>query len=138
MSGRVVHKFNFVVVGSGLAGLVFALDAAKIGTVAVLTKRGMSESNTQYAQGGIAAVTSLDDSFDLHVRDTLQAGDGLCREEAVRVLVEGGPAAIRYLSGLGARFTRATPPAPRRSTFTARGGIPRGGWCTRKTSRGAR
>jgi L-aspartate oxidase len=107
MSGRVVHKFDFVVVGSGLAGLVFAMDAAKIGTVAVLTKRGMSESNTQYAQGGIAAVTSLDDSFDLHVRDTLQAGDGLCREEAVRVLVEGGPAAIQYLSGLGARFTRA-------------------------------
>ncbi len=106
MSSR-VQKFDFVVVGSGLAGLVFALDAAEKGTVAVLTKRGMSESNTQYAQGGIAAVTSLDDSFDLHVRDTLLAGDGLCREEAVRVLVEGGPAAIQYLSGLGARFTRA-------------------------------
>ena len=102
-----VQRFDFIVVGSGLAGLVFALDAAKNGTVAVLTKRDMSESNTRYAQGGIAAVTSFDDSFDLHLRDTLLAGDGLCREDAVRVLVEGGPAAIEYLSGLGAKFTRA-------------------------------
>jgi len=72
-----------------------------------LTKREMKESNTQYAQGGIAAVTSFDDSFDLHVRDTLSAGDGLCREEAVRMLVEGGPGAIEYLTKLGVRFTRS-------------------------------
>ncbi|MBI3794312.1 MAG: L-aspartate oxidase [Nitrospinae bacterium] len=112
-SGEVL-RFDFIVVGSGLAGLVFALDVAKKGAVAVLTKREVKESNTLYAQGGIAAVTSGDDSFDLHVRDTLQSGAGLCREEAVKVLVEGGPSAIEYLSNLGAMFTRsnASPTSP--------------------------
>ena len=101
-----VLTFDYLVIGSGMAGLIFALDAARAGRVAVITKRGVEESNTRYAQGGIAAVTSLDDTFDLHVQDTLRAGDGLCREEAVRLLVESGPAAIEYLTGLGTRFTR--------------------------------
>lgn len=105
-SSRVLN-FDFIVIGSGLAGLVFALDVAKKGTVAVLTKREMKESNTQYAQGGIAAVTSFEDSFDLHLRDTLSAGDGLCRQEAVKMLVEGGPDAIKYLTELGVRFTHS-------------------------------
>ncbi|MBI5637332.1 MAG: L-aspartate oxidase [Nitrospinae bacterium] len=101
-----VLTFDYLVIGSGMAGLIFALDAARAGRVAIITKREMKESNTQYAQGGIAAVTSLDDTFELHVQDTLKAGDGLCREEAVRLLVEAGPDAIEYLIGIGARFTR--------------------------------
>lgn len=102
-----VIESDFLVIGSGLAGLIFALDAAKKGRVALITKRGMKESNTQYAQGGIAAVTAKDDSFQLHLKDTLKAGDGLCREEAVRLLVENGPAAIEHLVSIGTLFTRS-------------------------------
>ncbi|MBI5178827.1 MAG: L-aspartate oxidase [Nitrospinae bacterium] len=102
-----VFEFDFLVIGSGMAGLIFALDACRKGRVAIITKRELGDSNTQYAQGGIAAVTSTDDTFDLHVQDTLKAGAGLCREEAVRMLVEGGPGAIEFLTDLGTRFTRA-------------------------------
>ncbi len=109
-----ISRFDFIVIGSGLAGLSFALDVARKGSVAVLTKREVGDSNTQYAQGGIAAVTSMDDTFELHVQDTLLAGDGLCRPEAVQVLVEGGPAAIEYLVDIGTRFTRtdSSPESP--------------------------
>ncbi|GMT42292.1 MAG: L-aspartate oxidase [bacterium] len=101
-----ILKFDFLVIGSGLAGLVYALDVAKKGRVAIVTKREITESNTAYAQGGIAAVTSDDDSFDLHMKDTINAGHSLCRGEAVKILVENGPAAVEHLVELGARFTR--------------------------------
>ena len=73
-----VKRFDFLVLGSGIAGLSFALKVARFGRVAIVTKKNRAESNTNYAQGGIAAVTSQDDSVDLHVRDTLEAGAGLC------------------------------------------------------------
>ena len=77
-------NYDYVVIGSGIAGLSFALKAAEHGSVAIVTKTRQGESNTAYAQGGIASVTSPEDSFELHVRDTLEAGAGLCDEEAVR------------------------------------------------------
>ncbi len=99
-----VHRTDFVVIGSGIAGLTFALRAAEQAEVVVITKKERSESNTNYAQGGIAGVLSPEDTFDLHVQDTLNAGAGLCHEDAVRVLVEEGPRQIRRLIELGARF----------------------------------
>jgi L-aspartate oxidase len=97
--------------GSGIAGLFFALKFATRGRVAILTKKHRAESNTNYAQGGIAAVTSKEDSFEAHVRDTLSAGAGLCKEEVVRRIVEEGPARIAELMELGMRFSQreATP-----------------------------
>ena len=92
------------VIGSGIAGLSFALRAAELGTVTVVTKKGTAESATNYAQGGIAAVLGPEDSFEDHVRDTLIAGAGLCREAAVRFVVEHGPDAVRSLIDLGVRF----------------------------------
>src|SRR5712664_2901729 len=100
------HQSDFLVLGSGIAGLSFALQAARHGSVTVLAKRGRSESNTAQAQGGIAAVLSPQDSVEQHVQDTLIAGSGLCRERAVRVTVEDGPARVRELIELGAEFTR--------------------------------
>src|SRR6476469_5409572 len=91
------HRFDFLVLGSGIAGLTFALKAAKAGRVAIVTKKNRAESNTNYAQGGIAAVTSKEDSFEMHVRDTLEAGAGLCKEAVVRTIVEEGPARIEEL-----------------------------------------
>ena len=104
------HQHDFLVVGSGIAGLSFALQAARQGTVALLAKRSRGESNTAYAQGGIAAVFGPQDSFEQHVQDTLIAGAGLCREEAVRVTVTEGPARVRELIELGAEFTRDESP----------------------------
>jgi len=72
-----MKQFDFLVLGSGIAGLTFALKVAPHGRVAIITKKHRAESNTNYAQGGIAAVTSKEDSFELHVRDTLEAGAGL-------------------------------------------------------------
>src|SRR5579871_718298 len=99
------HPFDFAVLGSGIAGLTFALEVAEHGTVAVITKKNRAESNTNYAQGGIAVVTSNEDTFDLHVRDTLEAGAGLCREDVVRGIVEEGPARIKELIDLGMSFS---------------------------------
>lgn len=103
-----VHRTDFLVVGSGVAGLTFALRAAEQAEVIVITKKERSESNTNYAQGGIAGVLSPEDTFELHVQDTLNAGAGLCHEDAVRVLVEEGPRQIRRLIDLGARFDMET------------------------------
>ena len=100
-----MKQFDFLVIGSGIAGLSFALKVAPHGRVAVITKKGRAESNTNYAQGGIAAVTSKEDSFELHVRDTLEAGAGLCKEAAVRTIVQEGPARIAELIELGMQFT---------------------------------
>ncbi|MCO5051880.1 MAG: L-aspartate oxidase [Verrucomicrobiae bacterium] len=100
-----MKRFDFLVLGSGIAGLFFALKVAPHGKVAIVTKKNRAESNTNYAQGGIASVTSKEDSFELHVQDTLVAGAGLCREEVVRTIVEDGPARIAELIHLGMKFT---------------------------------
>lgn len=97
---------DYLIIGSGIAGLFFALKAAERGTVALVTKRGMRESNTNYAQGGIAAVMAVEDSFDEHIRDTLDAGAGLCKEAAVEIAVREGPAVVRQLIEIGTQFTR--------------------------------
>ena len=99
-----MKEYDFVVIGSGIAGLSFALKAAKHGSVAVVTKRKGADSNTAWAQGGIACVISDQDSFELHVRDTLEAGAGLCDEQVVRTIVTEGPARIRELVDLGLHF----------------------------------
>lgn len=99
-------NFDVVVVGSGIAGLSFALKTAKLGrSVAVVTKKERSDTNTNHAQGGIASVTSKTDDFDSHVKDTLVAGDGLCNESAVRAIVSAGPAQIRELVAAGVEFS---------------------------------
>src|SRR5438876_11767245 len=99
-----MKPFDFLVLGSGVAGLSFALKVAPRGRVAILTKKDRAESNTNYAQGGIAAVTSKEDSFELHVRDTIEAGAGLCKEEVVRTIIQEGPARVAELIQLGMRF----------------------------------
>src|SRR5271157_658951 len=98
---------DFIVVGAGIAGLRAAVELASAGRVVCLAKREVTESNTQYAQGGIAAALSDDDEVRLHLEDTLKAGDGLCNEEAARVLVEEGPARIEELIEWGTEFDRA-------------------------------
>lgn len=106
---------DYLVLGSGIAGLNFALQAARNGRVGIFTKKNRADSNTNWAQGGIASVTSREDSFALHVQDTLEAGAGLCREEVVRTVVEEGPARIQELLDLGAQFTeREIPSEPGR------------------------
>jgi L-aspartate oxidase len=99
-----MKQYDFVVIGSGIAGLTFALKAAKHGSVAVITKRKGADTNTAWAQGGVACVTSDEDSFELHVRDTLNAGAGLCDEATVRTIVTEGPERIRELMELGLHF----------------------------------
>jgi L-aspartate oxidase len=99
-----MKRYDFVVVGSGIAGLSFALKASRTGSVAIVTKRAPAESNTRYAQGGVACVTSAEDSFELHVRDTLIAGAGLCDERVVRAIISDGPARVRELIELGVQF----------------------------------
>lgn len=102
--------FDFIVVGSGIAGLSCALKLAAGGSVAVVTKKNKAESNTNYAQGGIACVTSEEDSVEMHVRDTLLAGDGLCREDQVRAILSQGPVRIQELIDLGVAFTEREEP----------------------------
>ena len=99
-----MQKFDHIVVGSGIAGLTYALKAAQTGTVAVVTKRAKATSNTAWAQGGVACVTSPEDSFELHVKDTLEAGAGLCRRDIVEMVVREGPDRISELIGLGMSF----------------------------------
>jgi len=99
-------KTDFLVIGSGIAGLTFALKVASFGSVAIVTKKNKIESSTNYAQGGIAAVLGADDSFEEHIQDTLTAGDGLCHEDVVKMVVEEGPARIQELINWGVPFTR--------------------------------
>ncbi|MBT8399653.1 MAG: FAD-dependent oxidoreductase, partial [Rhodothermia bacterium] len=99
-------KFDFLVLGSGIAGLSFALRVAEHGTVAIVTKKQSAESNTNYAQGGIAAVLGEEDSFESHIEDTLVAGAGLCDPQTVEVVVREGPERVRELMALGAEFSR--------------------------------
>ena len=92
-----MRKFDYIVVGSGLAGLYAAYKASFKGSVAVITKSFVRESNSFNAQGGIAAVTSFDDDPQIHKSDTLIAGRGLCEESAVDILVHEGPNRIEPL-----------------------------------------
>jgi len=96
---------DFLVIGSGIAGLFFALKAADHGSVIIITKKAKAESNTNYAQGGIAAVVSPEDSFESHITDTLVAGAGLCYRPAVELLVKSGPHRIQELVNFGVNFT---------------------------------
>lgn len=100
-------EFDLIVIGSGIAGLSFAIKTAAQGlNVAIVTKKASAESNTNHAQGGIACVFDKADDFENHVRDTLVAGDGLCDEAATRAIVEAAPARIRELIEIGVKFSR--------------------------------
>ncbi|MEE8424255.1 MAG: FAD-dependent oxidoreductase, partial [Elusimicrobiota bacterium] len=98
------HRSDFLIIGSGIAGLSAALELAELGSVHIATKKEAALSNTNYAQGGIAAVMDSKDSIDDHVADTLKAGAGLCDERIVRLVVQEGPERIRELMRLGVRF----------------------------------
>lgn len=120
-----LHSFDFLVLGSGIAGLNFALKASRHGRVAIVTKKNRADSNTNWAQGGIASVTSREDSFELHLRDTLESGAGLCREDIVRTIVEEGPERIQELLALGTQFTERdipSEPGRRELDLTREGG----------------
>src|SRR5215468_9889383 len=104
---RLPTQTDFIVVGAGIAGLRASVELASAGRVLCLAKQEVTESNTQYAQGGIAAALSDDDEVSLHLDDTLKAGDGLVNEEAARVLVEEGPPRIEELIEWGTEFDRA-------------------------------
>jgi len=99
-------KYDFLVIGSGLGGLSFALKAAEHGSVCLITKAELEETNTRYAQGGIAAVTYEPDSVEKHVEDTLVAGDHLCNEEVVRMVVREAPQQVRELIQWGTQFDK--------------------------------
>ncbi len=99
-----MQHYDFIIIGTGAGGLSSALHAAKLGKVCVLTKRSAADSNSSWAQGGIACVKSDDDSVEQHVADTLMAGAGLCKENAVRTIVSEGPARIEELLALGVDF----------------------------------
>src|SRR5689334_3546213 len=98
---------DFLVIGAGVAGLRAAIELAEAGRVLVVAKDALRESSSEYAQGGIAVALSDDDEVELHEQDTLAAGDGLCDRDAVRTLVEEGPAAIEQLIEWGAEFDRS-------------------------------
>ncbi len=100
------YRHDFLVIGSGLAGLLFALEAARHGRVALLTKRDPGESNTRFAQGGMASVSATDDSFDQHADDTIGVGGGLCNPKVVASVVEEGPRAVEALERHGVAFAR--------------------------------
>jgi len=97
-------KTDFLIIGSGIAGLSFALKVAEFGDVALVTKKEAMDSNSNLAQGGIASVFGSHDSFDLHLQDTLTSGDGLCNMDVVKMVVKNGPDRIRELINLGVQF----------------------------------
>ncbi|HEV2112706.1 MAG TPA: FAD-dependent oxidoreductase, partial [Terriglobales bacterium] len=103
---RVPSETDFIVVGAGVAGLRAAIELASAGQVLVLAKNDLTESATQYAQGGIAVALSDDDDVSLHLQDTLDAGDGLSSPEAAKILVEEGPERIEELMEWGTGFDR--------------------------------
>ncbi|NNN06123.1 MAG: L-aspartate oxidase [Elusimicrobia bacterium] len=105
MTPHGARRTEFLVLGSGIAGLLSALKLSRLGRVTLVTKKEAAESNTNYAQGGIAAVISALDSFESHVKDTLIAGAGLCDEAVVRLTVSEAPARVRELQELGVRFS---------------------------------
>jgi L-aspartate oxidase len=114
-----MHDTDFLIVGGGIAGLRAAIALAPAGRVSVLTKADPNESNTGYAQGGIAAAVGDEDSPELHAADTIRAGDGLCDPQAVQVLVEEGPVYVRELLAWGARFYRVATGRRARGRYAA-------------------
>jgi L-aspartate oxidase len=100
------REVDFLIIGSGIAGLSYALKVAAHGSVCMITKSDQDESNTKYAQGGIAAVTYQPDSFEKHIQDTLVAGDGLCNEDVVRFVIAEAPDRVKELIEWGARFDK--------------------------------
>ncbi len=102
-----MKEYDYIIVGSGIAGLYTALLAQGQGSVLLLTKAGINECNTRHAQGGIAAAIGIGDSAELHYQDTIAAGAGLCDEEAVRILVDEGPDRITDLVDFGVHFDTA-------------------------------
>ena len=99
-------KYDLTVIGSGIAGLSVATRFAEIGyRVAIITKKDSTESNTNYAQGGIASVTSSSDGIDMHIKDTINAGDGLCDEKVVKKILRDGPKCIANLKEKGVSFS---------------------------------
>ena len=129
-----MKQYDFVVIGSGIAGLSFALKAAQARSVAVITKRKGADRNTAWAQGGVACVTSDEDSFELHVRDTLEAGAGLCDEAVVRTIVTEGPERIRELMSSACTSTSAKSPAIASSISAGKAAIPSAAFCTCRMS----
>lgn len=100
------QKVDFLILGSGIAGLSYALKVADSGSVWIITKSNEDESNTKYAQGGIAAVMYEGDSHEKHIADTLNAGAGLCDREVVEMVVREGTDRVNELIGLGANFDK--------------------------------
>ncbi|HUT55438.1 MAG TPA: L-aspartate oxidase [bacterium] len=117
-----IIETDYLVIGSGIGGLSFALKAALSGSVAVVTKREAAESSTRYAQGGIASVLDHKDSFQSHISDTLEAGAGLCHQDAVELVVTSGPERIRELIEIGVKFTRREGPKKSEYHLTREGG----------------
>jgi len=105
MNGE-LKDYDFLVIGSGIAGLVYALQAARLGSVAVVTKSGLYDCNTDYAQGGIAAVLDVRDSFEEHCRDTYAAGAELGKMQVIEHIISEGPKLIQYLIDLGTDLCR--------------------------------
>lgn len=101
-----MKKTDYLVIGSGIAGLSFALKAAKHGKVCIVTKSNEDESNTKYAQGGVAVVIDKDDSYEKHIEDTLIAGDGLCKVPVVELVVKEGPERIQEIVNYGTQFDK--------------------------------
>ncbi len=104
-----MRKFDFLVLGSGIAGLTYALQVAKIGKVAIVTKKKLCDCNTEYAQGGIAAVLSQSDSIEEHIHDTYIAGAKLSKKYVAEIIVRDGKKLIEYLIKLGTNFTLENP-----------------------------
>ncbi len=100
-------KTDFLIIGSGIAGLSFALKVAEFGNVALVTKKEAMDSSTNLAQGGIASVFGSHDSFELHIQDTLSAGDGLCNRDVVEMVIKNGPSGVNDLINLGVKFNPA-------------------------------
>lgn len=101
-----IRKSDFLVIGSGLAGLMYAVKISKYGTVSVVTKSQIDNTNTSYAQGGIATVQKVNDSYKKHINDTLIAGDGICDEDVVRTVITEGPEKIKELIAFGTKFDK--------------------------------
>lgn len=99
-------EYDILIIGSGIAGLMYALRVADLGRIAIITKKNRMDTSTNYAQGGIASVMSSTDSFESHIDDTLRVGCGLCNPVVVRTVVESGPDYIKQLTKLGVDFTK--------------------------------
>ncbi len=128
-------KTDFLVIGSGAAGLSFALKAAAHGHVTIVTKGAIEECNTNYAQGGICSVTYAPDTFEKHIRDTLVCGAGKCDEKAVELVVRRAPELIADLIAWGTRFDKTPPTGV--SSSTAKADTRSTASSTTRTSRGA-